>query len=1691
MVNPQGILNGAHDLIIDHCNLVDNSIVINETVGLGPGSGIHRLLRQSMPDAFHDSSARYPPPACHYGTRQEYIAMIRDWGLGAPGSHQEQIFWMDGPAGVGKSAVAQSCAELFAEQGRLAASIFFSRPNRRQDHNRLFTSISYQVATKWKPFAEVVDLRIREDPTLVTKAIREQFRELLVRPMQQLRSEWGGSVQGRVIIVDGLDECDTIEAQIDILEIIATSVREQTTPFRWMLTSRPERHIISMFVSNELQPLALRVNLPVSRKADHDILLYITDEMAKIRQRFGLPQSWPSEVEFAGLVDLSGGLFIYSNTAIRFIGDLNSLAGPEKRLHMVLALMSEGSNGPERPLAVLDAFYTLIMQNVPSDILPTLQKILLLHEMMRRADYNKRRIREEDMKVIYISNMLQLSEAQLRNALAPLYAALEINPVSWRLNLNFYHASFMEFLVDPIRSHQYSIIGVMEDVRMQLLGYLNAFHASKKVTCAELPWSFPPASSWLSGTTTLEQYGKHLYHTTMETLLLLCHHDPALKPKTAESLMDFDFRQVLFYLGTRGPPGISSNLMGVKQRVPAKYTKKIVREPSNIYERFLLRKEKKGSLGTKWAGTRVTSGSSTRILHFLDRLSRDIIIRLDGILLTEPLTVIMSCVPTWSISTVTSDHYRSSDFPQGLRLEAMSDSFADLWNTTTSQKKPQTLSSLTQQQPSTQQGQRRPQGGQDIFALLSSTSSSSTPTSTANVARSSPSLRSSTPSSTFTSTPPPSRPQQQQQQQRPSADAFSDLFSSSASSSRQNLTIAQKAALADKERKEAILAHQRQQEKEKTAWAGLDSLGLGGNVELTPKTTNGSKSIPASASKGSVDEEDDWGLGDFGKPSATTSSQDKTNTQSAAPENNTDDWNFDSFSASQTQPVKSTTNSNNKTTKTSSGGGLWDLDEFTSPSASTPAIQPQTQRARADSPSDDFNFGDREDGLLNDDNGDEFDGGGQRADDDFMSVFDKPPEPRSTSRQQTTTSSPPGSSSSPAPPQTRNQGRTASPPPHILGQIVEMGFSVPKAKAALAVNNNDVQAALDQLLVSEGGYAGGSGVGGRGTPTRSADSPAPAQAPHPRRRDREREVPQQPSRRGDTSSPSLSATASTGDIQAQAEQILAQASEIGRGVFTKASLFWKEKKEQVQKVVEEHRTSSAASGGSNSGRGGKPKWMQQAGEGDDDVVVSPKSAFRDDDGASGGFRDDIGAGPSRRKEGEREREPEVWIPKRPDRQRERERQRVREREAAAAVPVPTQPPVEEPEIDLFAPAPVPAPTQPTIFQASSSSAPRRPQPSSTPRSRQQPSQPVKPRYQRNTSAISSSIAALKSEANATFKLGQFGNAETLYTRAIDSLRSSSSGSDNLYFVLLLNNRANARMKTGDVGGAVRDCEGVIGLITTNHWSSSDADFDALGAGSSSSQDKVDWDPSYDANATKHTITISGAHDVQEETVDLVDGLTKAIKRRAEAYEGLEKWNKAKNDWELLRSSAWVRNEGIRGEAGRGVGRCVRMTGGGGGSSSNGGMNGSSSSARPPAPKPKPRPRPAAPTTTTNADKPSSALNALRTTTAAAEAEDQAKHELKDTVDARLSNWKNGKENNIRALLASLDTVLWDELVNSGGGVKVGMHELVTPGQVKVKYMKAVAKVHPDKLNASNSTLEQRMIAQGVFGALNEAWNAFK
>ncbi|XP_041127146.1 putative tyrosine-protein phosphatase auxilin isoform X2 [Polyodon spathula] len=90
----------------------------------------------------------------------------------------------------------------------------------------------------------------------------------------------------------------------------------------------------------------------------------------------------------------------------------------------------------------------------------------------------------------------------------------------------------------------------------------------------------------------------------------------------------------------------------------------------------------------------------------------------------------------------------------------------------------------------------------------------------------------------------------------------------------------------------------------------------------------------------------------------------------------------------------------------------------------------------------------------------------------------------------------------------------------------------------------------------------------------------------------------------------------------------------------------------------------------------------------------------------------------------------------------------------------------------------------------------------------------------------------------------------------------------------------------------------------------------------------------------------------------------------------------------------------------------------------------------------------------------------------------------DPEKLKLLDWIEGKERNIRALLSTMHTVLWE---GETKWKQVGMADLVTPEQVKKVYRKAVLVVHPDK--ATGQPYEQ--YAKMIFIELNDAWSEFE
>jgi RecA/RadA recombinase len=89
-----------------------------------------------------------------------------EW-IEAPAAMRKLILWMYGPAGSGKTAIAQSIAEACQQQGRLAASFFFGRTaHGRNDTTRFIATIAYQLSRFMPETCDCIMSAIEQNPAV-------------------------------------------------------------------------------------------------------------------------------------------------------------------------------------------------------------------------------------------------------------------------------------------------------------------------------------------------------------------------------------------------------------------------------------------------------------------------------------------------------------------------------------------------------------------------------------------------------------------------------------------------------------------------------------------------------------------------------------------------------------------------------------------------------------------------------------------------------------------------------------------------------------------------------------------------------------------------------------------------------------------------------------------------------------------------------------------------------------------------------------------------------------------------------------------------------------------------------------------------------------------------------------------------------------------------------------------------------------------------------------------------------------------------------------------------------------------------------------------------------------------------------------------------------------------------------------
>ncbi|CAE6346739.1 unnamed protein product [Rhizoctonia solani] len=364
--------------------------------------------------------------ACTRDTRVQVLSELDSWSRNPDAPN---IYWMNGMAGTGKTTIAYTFADTLKSRKALGASFFCTRTSGEcRDVGRIIPTIAYQLARYSTPFQSALAHVLGNDPDIGSRTIANQFERLIKEP---LLSALDAIPAGLVVVIDALDECSNAKGIGMILDVLFSAA--PGLPLKFFITSRPEPSIRrrvqnrpdgmrSVYVLHEIEKSLVQA----------DIELYLREELVFMTT---------SHLQLKRLAELSGCLFIYAATAIRYIYADGMSVDHEERLETILDL----SPSPSQRHAEIDNLYSTILVDALEN--PSLEKSE--KDQMRLVLWTTVCAREPvDVETLAALAGIKAPKASI--LLQSLFSVLHVSKTS--KTISTLHASFPDFIFDKIRS---------------------------------------------------------------------------------------------------------------------------------------------------------------------------------------------------------------------------------------------------------------------------------------------------------------------------------------------------------------------------------------------------------------------------------------------------------------------------------------------------------------------------------------------------------------------------------------------------------------------------------------------------------------------------------------------------------------------------------------------------------------------------------------------------------------------------------------------------------------------------------------------------------------------------------------------------------------------------------------------------------------------------------------------------------------------------------------------------------------------------------------------------------------------------------------------------------------------------------------------------------------------------------------
>ena len=220
------------------------------------------IKRRTARDAIHKGGGSLNPLMPRKRTRRA-MDEITDWLVGKTPA-DPHVLWLSALAGTGKTTLARALSRSMRSQKLLLATFFFSLENSTCNTiDPLVPTIVDQIGNA-SPLAKALITDAMADQSVHLAPFAVQLNRLVLQPLLEL----GVSDFPRLIIIDGLDECDNPDIQSEVVKGVVESRQtliNREYPLRFAIFSRPTKHLRDTFA---LVPNSMvrHITLPVGKE---------------------------------------------------------------------------------------------------------------------------------------------------------------------------------------------------------------------------------------------------------------------------------------------------------------------------------------------------------------------------------------------------------------------------------------------------------------------------------------------------------------------------------------------------------------------------------------------------------------------------------------------------------------------------------------------------------------------------------------------------------------------------------------------------------------------------------------------------------------------------------------------------------------------------------------------------------------------------------------------------------------------------------------------------------------------------------------------------------------------------------------------------------------------------------------------------------------------------------------------------------------------------------------------------------------------------------------------------------------------------------------------------------------------------------------------------------------------------------